>query len=298
MASATIIPMKKPIIKAIILLVALVIMVFVGMRYVAPRAGIVRGHEPYTLYPADTNTAISPGVPTKYSFSVVDSKRHILKDFADIPTGSMHVSVVRRDLADMQHFHPQYNHDTGLFTITDLVIPGDGEYRIIVEFTPDAPPSEDSELPVFTASTDITVGDLSQYRPQQIGSLERTKQFNGYEVKVTTHGDIVAGQENMPMYELFQNGIPVTGIQEYLGTKTHTVIVREETLDTVLAKPIMYPGAAQKDRADFLAIFPSPGKYKVFTQIKVNNELITTDFVVEVVTNRDSGSSTMDHSTN
>ena len=50
----------------------------------------------------------------------------------------MHFIVIRKDLANFQHVHPDFNSSTGEFTLSNLTLPSDGEYRLFADFTPTA----------------------------------------------------------------------------------------------------------------------------------------------------------------
>lgn len=259
--------------------------------------GPIQSHRSYTVKSDSAGKAYSANIPNEYSFSIVDERGDTLKDFATTHTKSMHVIVVRKDLAYFQHVHPEYNSSNRTFTFNDLTFPADGEYRIFADFAADDGQKDSEGMPlVTTLSEDVKVG--STYTPKPIGMEEKTKTFEGYQVSLNTHDQLISGQESMLMFSLSQNDKPVTNLQEYLGALGHSVILKGGTLDFIHAHPMEIQN--QNGTVSFMVNFPEGGKYKAFTQFQRNGKVFTTDFVVSVAQGTDSIENTstpgMDHS--
>ena len=239
----------------------------------------IQSHRSYCLKTASSGTSYAVNAGNKYSFSIVDDQGATLKDFAITHTKPMHVIVVRKDLANFQHVHPDYNPATGMFTLTDLTFPSAGAYRIFADFAPGGGMKDAMGMPLgVTIFQDVTVG--TNYTPQSLGSEEKTKAFDGYQVALTTHGALMSSAENMLMFTISQGGKPVTDLEEYLGALGHSVILREGTLDFIHAHPTEMQ--SQNGTVGFMLTFPEAGKYKVFTQFQRDGKVFTTDFVVSV----------------
>lgn len=226
--------------------------------------------------------------PATYSFSIIDDQGNTLKDFAITHTKPMHVIVVRKDLKYFQHVHPEFDQVTGTFTLKNLTFPADGLYRIFADFA--------APLPV-TLSEDVPVGVGAQYIPQALGLEEKTKTFDGYQVSLSSDQLLVAGKEVMLMFDLKQNGQPITDLQEYLGALGHSVVLREGNLDFIHAHPMEDSKRPQTGEVGFMVGFPEAGRYKAFTQFQRDGKVFTTDFVVTVAQGMDMQSMPgMDHS--
>ena len=241
----------------------------------------IQSHRSYCLQsdPGGTPYAVNAG--NKYSFSIVDDQGATLKDFAITHTKPMHVIVVRKDLANFQHVHPDYDPATGVFTLTDLAFPSAGAYRIFADFAPSGGMKDAMGMPLgVTIFQDVTVG--ANYSPQALGAEEEAKTFDGYQVSLATHGALPSGAESMLMFTISQSGKPLTDLQEYLGALGHSVILREGTLDFIHAHPLEKAHAPQDGKIHFMVGFPLSGKYKIFTQFQRNGKVYTTDFVVSV----------------
>lgn len=219
----------------------------------------------------------------EYSFSILDNKGQVVKDFAVTHTKLMHVIVVRKDLAYFQHLHPEFNQETGQFQFTNLVFPADGQYRIFADFALNDSKKDEMGMPSsVTLSEDVTAGSMEKYNTKSIGSEEATKVFDGYSVNLKTHGIPVSGKENMLMFSISKKGKPVINLEPYLGALGHSVILKENTLDFIHVHPMQDIKSKQTGEIDFMVDFPEAGKYKVFTQFQIASKVITSDFVVTV----------------
>ena len=219
------------------------------------------------------NKTYSANTPMEYSFSILNNKGSILKDFATTHTKVMHLIVVRKDLKYFQHLHPVLNSESGIFSLSDLSFPSDGEYRIFADFMP-------KNGQVITISEDVKVG--KDYAVLNIGTEEKEKIFDGYKVAISSNENFVSNEEITLTFNLKQGNKIITDLEEYLGALGHSVILRENTLDFIHAHPMEDLGKIQNGNVDFMVNFPLPGKYKIFTQFKKGGKVFTTDFVVSV----------------
>ena len=242
----------------------------------------IQSHRSYCVKSNADSRTYSPNTPLEYLFSIVDDQGKILKDFAVTHTKTMHLIVVRKDLKYFQHVHPELNQNTGLFTLDNLTLPANGQYRIFADFVPSGSQTGPDGMPLGTTlSQDIVVGD--DYKPEAIGTEEKTKTFDGYQVTLkTSTNPLVSGKESSLTFNLQQNDQPIVDLQEYLGALGHSVILREGTLDFVHAHPDRDPTIEQHGNVHFTVDFPQSGKYKVFSQFQRQGKVLTTDFVVSV----------------
>ena len=243
----------------------------------------IQSERSYCVKSESKSAGFSATTPSAYSFSIIDEKGNILKNFAITHTKPMHVIVARKDLAYFQHVHPEYDEATGVFSFKDLIFPTEGEYRIFADFAPNSGQKDSmgTALPV-TVYEDVAVGDLSHYVKDSLGTEEKTKTFEGVEVTLNTHGVLLSGSESMIMFSLSDKGKPVTDLEPYLGALGHAVVLRENTLDFIHAHPSEDLNAKQTGTVDFMVNFPEAGMYKVFTQFQRGGKIITTNFVVKV----------------
>ncbi len=258
----------------------------------------IQSHRSYCIKSDSRGKTYDPNIPNEYSFSIVDDRGNTLRDFTITQTKPMHVIVVRKDLAYFEHAHSVFDRERGMFTVKNLTFPDDGEYRIFADFAAARGQKDPMGMPLpVTIYEDVSVG--GSYKPKNIGTEEKTKTFDGYQVALETHGALVSGQESMLMFDIFQNGKPVTDLEEYLGALGHSVILREGTLDFIHAHPM--EAKNQNGTLSFMVNFPEAGKYKVFTQFQRSGKVFRADFVVGVAQGAqapDMSMPGMDHSIN
>ncbi len=258
----------------------------------------IQSHRSYCLKSDAKDVTYPVQTPSEYSFSILDDQGNTIKNFEITHTKQMHVIVVRKDLAYFQHVHPQFDEATGVFTLSDLTLPADGEYRIFADFAPAGGQKDSVGMPLpVTLSEDVSVGSGANYTPQPIGSQERTKTFEGYQVSLSTDKPLKSGTESMLTFDLKQKGKAVADLEPYLGALGHSVVLREGNLDFIHAHPVEDLTAKQNGKVDFMVDFPEAGTYKIFTQFQRGGKVFTTDFVVSVAQGTSTGSMPgMDHS--
>jgi len=244
----------------------------------------VQSHRSYEVLSSAGQQTYVPKTPSVYTFSVMDDQGNTLKDFATVHEKIMHVIVVRTDLAEFQHVHPAFNEETGAFTLTNLVFPSDGPYRIFADFTPSQGQKGPDGMPLgVTISEDITVGDQSTYAPQPLAKDVRQKTVGGYTVQLAATPASVRAQVSTTLsFALTRRGTLVKNLEPYLGALGHTVVLREGDLEFLHTHALNEDAATQTGTVDFAVTFPRDGMYKVFSQFQHAGKVLTTDFVVSV----------------
>lgn len=243
----------------------------------------IQSHRSYCVK-SDATGKFSVSTPNDYSFSIVDDQGAILKDFDVVHEKIMHFIVVRKDLQGFQHIHPEFNKNTGEFSIP-VTFATDGEYRMFADFTPRSGQigQGGERLPV-TVYKDAVVGNLANYKPQPLGSTERSKMFGGYVITMIPSSEPLASQNDFGFtFEIKKDGKLVTDLEKYLGALGHTVVLREGDLQFIHAHPIQSFSAPQTGKVTFMITFPETGNYKLFSQFERDGKIITSDFVVNVI---------------
>lgn len=232
-----------------------------------------------------------PGQSASFAFSIVDIKGNTLKQFETVHEKIMHFIVVRKDLAEFQHLHPNFDEVTGVFSQNELSLPSNGEYRVFADFTPKGSPQN---LPV-TVYSDINSGNVAMYKPESIGGYENIKTFQGHQFEIIKKPQSIAPQAQATLvYKIENNGQQVTDLRNYLGSLGHVVVIREGDLQFIHAHP--ETKATQNGTVEFAVTFPQAGNYKLFGQFQRNSQVITTDFVVPVGgTNQNSNPDSVKH---
>lgn len=261
---------------------------------------VAQSHRSYEIEVVSGVANVKPQQSARIIYKIKNDKGEILKNFAIAHEKIMHFILVRHDLQYFQHLHPEYNELTGEFTV-DATFPANGLYRLFPDFTP-GEDDNPQKLPV-TAFTDIEVGDLSAYSPTPISTgTQNNKLADGYEIiYLFPQPDQLQAQRELTYSLLVEkNGEPVNNLENYLGAKGHSVIIKEKTLDYIHThalddkkglEPAVHGGehvakqkqaTVQGNQIDFSTTFPNSGIYKIFTQFQHQGKVVTTDYVLKV----------------
>jgi hypothetical protein len=239
----------------------------------------------YLVHIQTTPAAPKAGVPVRFRINILDpDSRKPVTDFAVVHDKRYHLFVLSQDLKQFAHIHPEQQPD-GSWTI-EHTLPQPGYYRIYSDFMPVGGTPQIIARTIATAGYD---GDLASVSPELVPDRSLVKQTEDMTVKLVVEpSTIVAGRVVKLRYELSSNGKPVTDLDPYLAAWGHTLVLSEDSVEYVHAHPIEYLPADVKDPkggpiVTFDAMFPRPGKYRVWTQFSRRGTVSTTTFAVEAV---------------
>ena len=222
-------------------------------------------------------THAQAGAMQTYGFSITRNGVPV-KDFQVEHEKLLHFIVVRNDLRDFQHLHPDLDQASGQFTVS-VTFPEDGNYALFADFQP-----SEGEATVLRKDTVVAVAS----KPTTVATDVSPQTANGYTVTPTVESPLPAGDQ-MFIFGISKGGKPVTDLQDYLGAKGHAVILKEGTLDYLHAHPadhggghggMVMPGPGE---VIFMASLPTPGRYRVFQQYRPEGHLITVANTYEVI---------------
>jgi hypothetical protein len=183
----------------------------------------------------------------------------------------LHLIVVRRDLTDFQHVHPQLD-ASGTWNVP-LNLSDPGVYRVFADFTP-ADRGDN-----LTLGADLFVpGD---YSPRRLPDTTRTADVDGY--TVTLEGNLEPGKEVELTLSVSRHGAPVTDLQPYLAAYGHLVALRDRDLAYLHVHPAGSPGDGKTESGPgitFSATVPSAGDYRLFLDFRHDSKVRTAGFTV------------------
>lgn len=240
---------------------------------------VVQSYRSYGLEVISNISNIVPGQQTEIVYRIKNDQGKILKDFETVHEKIMHFLLVRRDLQEFQHLHPEFNQATGEFTV-DVTFPSDGPYRVFPDFTPAESADNPQHLPV-TLSSDIVVGDTSYYKAQPVAAdASNIKIFGDYQISYATSQFFQAQSPASYSLTVRKNDQEVKDLQLYLGALGHSVILKAETLDFIHTHA--ESGRGTGPYMSFTTSFPEPGLYKTFTQFQHEGKVMTSEYVISV----------------
>lgn len=208
------------------------------------------------------------------SFRVLDRDGRPVTDFAVAHEKQLHLIVVRTDGTRFRHVHPELDRSSGIWTLPwSWAVPG--SYRAFADFVPTG---EDAPNVTLTRSLEVA-GTLS---PAPATAESRIDRVDGYDVRL--RGDLVAGETTDLTIEVRHDGRPVTDLQPYLGAFGHLVALREGDLAYLHVhadgeEPV--PGQTAGPTIEFATQAPTPGRYLLYLDFRVDDTVRTARFVLD-----------------
>lgn len=220
-------------------------------------AGLSISADGVTLVPR--STTITPGRPARLSLRLEDDAGADVRDLDVVHERPLHLIVVRRDLSEFQHLHPERAPDGAW--ITPLLLDAPGSYRAFADF--------EVEGVRRTLGVDLDAPGLVQPAPRLEPSS--TARVGPYTVSLRRGGPLLR-------FLVERDGVPVLP-EPYLGARGHLVVLREGDLAFVHAHP--EPDATAADGTSYEARLPSAGRYAAFLQFVHDGVLRTARFTIE-----------------
>ncbi len=253
----------------------------------------IQSHRSYDVQITSDTSNIKPGQVTKITYQIVNERKEVLKDFTVAHEKLMHFILVRKDLQQFQHLHPDFNQQTGEFSV-NVTFPTDGPYRLFPDFTPT--PENPMKLPV-TVSYDVGVGDQSKYKPQAVAAdTGIVKKADIYSIDYYFPESPIKAQTQIDYSLSVGKPDELVTLEPYLGAMGHGVIIKEGSLDFIHTHAggmdtTSMEGMTSAEHAghqgepgtmEFSTTFPEPGIYKIFTQFQVKGKVVTTDYILKI----------------
>jgi len=220
------------------------------------------------------------GEEGELSFAVLDADGEAVVDFTESHEKELHLIVVRTDGQEFRHVHPELSVD-GTWSLPWSWATG-GSYRVFADFVPEG----EEDAITLTRSVDVA-GDFA---PADVHDQVREVEVDGYTVELS--GDLHAGSSSTLTLEVSRDGAPVTTIEPYLGAFGHLVALRDGDLAYLHVHPEgtePEPGATSGPQVEFATEAPTPGRYLLYFDFKVDGQVRTAAFVLETTTQETAG---------
>ena len=224
----------------------------------------------YTL--RDVTLPGEAGVPGRMSFSIEDYRGRPQTGFLEEQTKTMHVYVVREDLAVFRHVHPQMRPD-GTW-VGNLTLPEPGSYRVVAEFMA-RDEGGDGDFVMLGGRVTVPGTWTRQPAPPATGEAE------DWGVAIATVGPVVSGDDGELRLRLTTPSGAAPRIGQYLGTSAHVTGFHVDTGGAVHMHPLGSPTTSEDAlELTFHTQLPETGKYLLFVQVRVDDFLHTLPLVV------------------
>lgn len=245
--------------------------------------GLAAEVEGYTI--SDVSAPTTAGKAGKLEFTILGPDGKPQKEFLLELTKLMHTYVVRKDLTEFQHVHPELDEKTGRWSIP-MTIDKPGPYRVVAEFQALKPDGFWDQRVLGKAFT--VEGD---YKPVPYSPKLGTVSQDGYELTldktVQLHGPDMT-------LKVTKGGADVTDLEPYLQSFAHVTGFRKDDLKVVHMHPNQSPGEDQNARGgptlNLMSMFKEAGKYRLFVQFQTAGTLHTVPIDVDVMDHQMDGS--------
>lgn len=225
----------------------------------------------------DVQTPRTAGKEGTLEFTIRGPAGKPHKEFVLELTKLMHTYVVRKDLTEFQHVHPELDETTGRWSVP-IAFAEPGPYRIVAEFEALTPAGEFDSRVLGKGFTVDGSYQATDFTPDfGVGSAD------GYNLsldpKTRLHGSDLT-------LKITKGGADVADLQPYLQSWAHVTGFRQSDLKTVHMHPNQSPG---KDPnllggpvLNLASLFGAPGKYRLFVQFQTAGQLHTSPIDIEV----------------
>ena len=198
------------------------------------------------------------------SFRIVDKAGKALTDYTPEQTKLLHLYVVRDDLGEFRHVHPELGDDGTWRGRVDLG--SAGWWRVVTEFIP-----EGADRPVVLG-TSLRVPGKAQPAVVPAGDAAATSDDGVVQVALDGHGE-VGSNGRLRITVATPQGEPLQ-LGSYLGATAHLTGFAIGTGGFVHVHPLGAPEVTDEGTVlTFHTTFTEPGSYRMFVQVRVDGLL-------------------------
>lgn len=249
-----------------------------NMTGTAGTAGVTPVHGPaleqdgLLLSPVEAPGEVgAAGAAGTLSFSVAAADGTAVTGFETAHDKKLHLIVVRTDGAHFRHVHPTMSAD-GVWSVP-WTWEAAGTYRVFADFVPAATGEN------LTLSRTVDVAGAFSPEPTTVAAADTV---DGYTATLT--GDLSASGASTLTATVTRDGAPVTTLEPYLGAYGHLVALREGDLAYLHVHPEgdePAPGSTSGPDVEFMTEAPTPGRYLLYLDFKVDGKVRTAQFVLD-----------------
>ncbi len=204
----------------------------------------------------DNVMAAMSGMEGAAGFHLRGPDGNTVTEFDTVHEKRLHVIVVRPDLSDYRHVHPEVRADGSW----DVDLPGTGQWHLVFDSTP----SGETEPIVISANID----DEQPVATVPLPPPDDTVEIDG----------LVVTRAGFDFTITDDSGAAATGLEPYLGQPAHLVALRQGDL----AYTHLHPTGEMSGTYMFANEITEPGTYRLFLQVGHNGDVLLAAFSVVV----------------
>ncbi len=221
------------------------------------------------------------GQPAELEFRIRsrDRPKQVHAAFEVVHEKLMHLLIVRADLAQFGHQHPDIGSD-GVFRLR-YVFPSAGDFHLFVDTAPRGAGSQVMLSKLRVQGKDAGRFDLAK---ASAGDRSLVKRVEGTTVEVKTPGDSLPIKKTTGLTIHLTDaatGQAVTDLEPYLGAMGHLILIHQDAVTFVHSHPDeRISGVGRDGTVPFLVRFPKPGLYRGWSQFQRQGSILTSDFIL------------------
>jgi len=206
-----------------------------------------------------------------------ENPRKIFASFEPLHEKLLHLVIVRADLGQFAHVHPELGAD-GVFRIR-YIFPSGGEYHLFAEAAPRRAGAQ-----MMMAKLRVA-GHISGQFEIAAAARPRVDRIGGVEIELKSPPDPV------PVHKLIglnfslrdsATGAPIRDLEPYVGAMGHLILIHQDGVTLIHSHPDeRLPDLGRNGTVPFLARFPKPGLYRAWCQFQRHGAVLTGEFIVE-----------------
>lgn len=198
----------------------------------------------------------------------------------------LHLIVASKDLSYFEHIHPEYQSDGSYqikvlpkgraYTIdkgqNETRFEQGGDYMLFADYAPSGSTHQLEKIP-------LTVNG-SPYKNKIFTTEALVSNVDGYTVSLEVEGKNWLSNYPMHIKAVIKKGnkvLDANTFEDYLGAKSHMVVLKTETFDYLHVHP-----SVEKGNLDLHTTFETEGTYRGWLQFQIDGKVHTADFVIKV----------------
>lgn len=198
----------------------------------------------------------------------------------------LHLIIVSKDLSYFEHIHPEYNADGSYqikvlakgtpYTISkghnETYFKSGGDYMLFADYAPSSGNHQLEKIPVTVKGT--------PYKNTTYTKARLAVDVDGYNVSIEAEGGKWLTNQQMHLKAVIKKGgkvVDANSFENYLGAKSHMVVLKTETFDYLHVHPEVENG-----NLDLHTTFESAGVYRGWLQFQTDGKVHAADFIIVV----------------
>lgn len=227
------------------------------------------------------SSQFQPNTNQDIKFSILNQTGEVQKSFVQKDAKLAYVYLLRTDINKLIVLEPEYDANSGEFTIKNFNFGPDANYRMFVSFTAQQMRNTLFEQHEMVLKTDISVGNKALYKVEAFGDVRASEIVDG--VTVNIDGWREGKNLNRTLTLSFnKGGAPFKDTASFNGSPARIYAFKQGSMDLAFVNTEQIVKDPATGNIKFNILFPKEGIYKLFVELNINGKRQLGTFVVDV----------------